>query len=326
MNDAELERLLGDALRREADAVTPADRLDDLLSEARRRRARTARWPVLAAASAVVALGLGAAWVLTPIGDAPGPLAPSPTLTAASADPTPTPTPDGACTTTEEYRALAAYYLRGDVVDRLVLDRPACGSRTETAVRASLADPASNGLRTLWHPVDRVRVTADGTRLTVDIPDAAWRDDLGAPEAFHALQQVVYAALGAWGTAEDVRFLRGGSPDLGPAFTAVAADGVLGRDQSARAPLWLDVPNGVRVAADEPVVVTGSVVRPPVSYEVVDIDGRTVGTHGRAKVTGALTDQGASAFAISLNLPAGTYALFVTAEGHAPVTLEVVAR
>lgn len=201
MNDERLRRLLHETV----EDVTPADRLEDILTTARAEdpgpNRRTYVVAVAAAATAAV-VGL-VAW-------AGGTFDRDPVVSPAG-QPTAGPAP-----TVEDFTA--AIYWLGDTPRGVRLYREFRGvtgaTELEAAVAAALSGtPEDPDYRTPWRDTELVSAAVDGDVIRVELDAAPTAGDASdQTEAAQALEQVIRTAQAAVGSRLPVQFQVAGNP------------------------------------------------------------------------------------------------------------------
>ena len=277
-----VERHLRRSLTREADQITPRDRLGTILHEAHEAGpasgpgTHTRHWLMPLAAAAAVALVAGGAWAVTHGSDdqiTPTPPASSgPVATTGASSPsdtrsattTPSTQPSTSATATGVLRptSLPVYFVGpvGDSAPTYKLYRefiatplPAGASDSERAkgalVRAINAQPFSNtdGYLQPWSGQTIGRVDVTGALIRVDLANAGNPDAAQTAEIRRlAVQELVWTAQAAIGKGNiPVRFtVQGASAKL---FGSIATDQPFTRPPSDQlyqdlAPIWITAP------------------------------------------------------------------------------------
>jgi hypothetical protein len=290
-----VERELRQVLTREAARLTPGDRLDDILHEARAagpahdRSPR--RWLVPVAAAATVAVIGGGVWATTQ-GDSPDPAPPAGTSTPSvtppdspTVPPTSGPGPSATATDLPTTAGTTAVSLPVYFVGPIGDDKPTyklfrefvgaqlpAGASPEERAKAALvtavnAQPWSNtaGYLQPWSGQTIGAVSVTPASITVDLANA------GNPQAAVtaeiqrlAVQELVWTAQAAAQSSVPVRFTLPGQAK--PLFGAFATDKGLTRPPSDRlyedaAPIWITSPSRDQVLpAAKAVTITGQAI------------------------------------------------------------------
>ena len=287
-----IERELRQVLTREAARMTPTDRLDDILHEARAagpaRDRSPRRWLVPVAAAATVAVIGGGVWAVTQDDGRQDPTPPMTSSTPTTSPDVPTSAVTGpSATATDQPTSVGTttvslpVYFVGPIGD----DKPTyklfrefvpkslpTGASPQERAKAALvtainAQPWSNtaGYLQPWSGQTIGDVTVTSGLITVDLADA------GNPQAAVtaeirrlAVQELVWTAQAAAQQSVPVRFLVQGKAT--PLFGSIATDETFTRPPSDRlyedaAPIWITSPSRDQVVpAAKAVTVTGQAI------------------------------------------------------------------
>jgi len=332
--DPETEQRLRDALRREADAVHPGNRLDAIRTQARRGSPPVGRTVLgLVAAALVLVVGggvLGTVLLRNGSGGGADTAAPANARTASEppaasssgsvappASATPPTTPSTSANSAGVATGLPVYWIGpGDKLFREFVTVPDRGGRALTAVREMLgsapADPDYR--RGPWaesvSDSTAISVTQRGEDLTVDLPAAAF--DTSAPvsraEAMAAVQQLVWTVTAAVQAQGSVTVLIDGKP--GQAWGLVDVGAPVRRDADARSAVWIDLEEGRQVSTGTLTVKgTSRAFEGTVQWTVTRPDG-SVAAEGHTMGGSMETYE---EFSFTTTLPAGTYLVTVFA-------------
>ncbi|WP_203568984.1 GerMN domain-containing protein [Aestuariimicrobium ganziense] len=325
--DDEVAQLLRQALRAEADEVTPGDRFASLLdqieeSEAEEGQLAGGGWFRWLAPAAIVALALGLSVPLV-LGmlrgqpDDPAGLPPSPDV--PSVTPTTSVDPSGQSSLPTTQRQLAIYYLGADgLLQREFHDLPTQTDRLTTAVAAVLnVAPFDPAYTSGWVGGQVNSATLEGNQIVLDLSSSAFGNFTDERSAELAVRQVVYTASGAVGDRsgeKTVKILIDGSatlPVLGTPTTDFVREGNVPLGL-----LWVTVPETGQKLSRGRVRLSGYL---QVTVAVPTIDwSLTKGTETTALHSGQVAASGDEAgwrsWQIPLELEPGDYTLTLKTE------------
>lgn len=346
-----VERMLRDALTREADMVQPSDDGLARITQSLRtggdayggsghgggdhpdgpgdgygddRGSRPGWKPWVAGLVAASVVGVVAGLVYAGNREEPTDPVASPTGTSSpttSPTDTPTTTPTESETTppapTGELEAIPVYWLGESKVSvwlyREFRTVPDVGGPVASAVSAMTSlEPQDPDYSTPWSPASRVTVTQDGEALTVDLSaDAFAGSGVGSQVAERAVQQLVWTATAAAQAGGPVTITVDG--EAYDAWGAISLGGPMTRDNDVRGQVWIDSPTEGQTVAAGAVTVAGNSrsFEATVNWEVQDASGDVVADG--FTMGGANETYGPFEFSTT-DLAAGTYTVHVWAE------------
>lgn len=326
----EITQLLRGSLHHEAQGVNPPDRFDDLLhaideadfAEQRPRR-RGALW-LVAAAAAVIALGVAAPFALPQVSRPDS--AASQNQTAPTQPTQSAPASENPSLTTMQTGVPVFFVGRQNGLLYpeswdLITDQ----DRVTTAVSAAInRQPHDPNYTSLWSQGQVNSVTVRGNRIVIDLSGSVFKSWQTRDQAVTAINQVVYTAIANVGDAygqKTVQILNDGQPTL-PILGVPAAD-FTQVGMAPRALLWVKAPTYGATLAAGSVTISGyqqNTGSASVSWKI-----STAGANGTVVAQGSTTATPAQAapwrqWQVVTDLPAGSYLLTVTASDNAKAT------